>query len=45
MSIVYLQQRIEFLEKAMTVLFEKHHLKGLHLLHRVTREEADSNYK
>ena len=45
MDVVYLQRRIEFLERAITVTLDRHHLKGLHLLSRITREEADDNHK
>ena len=38
MNVVYLQRRIDFLEKSMTVLLDRHHLKGLHLLHRLTQK-------
>jgi hypothetical protein len=44
-DMVYLQRRIEFLERAVTVTLDRHHLKGLHLLSRITREEADESYK
>ena len=45
MDVVYLQRRIEFLERAVAVTLDRHQLKGLHLLSRTTREEADDNYK
>ena len=45
MNVVYLQRRIDFLEKSMTILLDKHHLKGLHLLHRLTQKEANDNFK
>ena len=45
MDVGYLQRRIEFLERAITVLLDRHHLKGLHLLSRMTREEADDHYQ
>jgi hypothetical protein len=32
----YLFRRIDFLEKAVSVLFDRHQLKGLHLLHSLT---------
>ena len=45
MSVVYLQRRVDFLEKSITVLLDRHHLKGLHLLHRLTKKEADDNFR
>ena len=44
-DIIYVNRRIEFLEKAMTILLEKHQLKGLHLLHSMTTEDVCNNYK
>ena len=41
MDVVYLQKRINFLERAMSVVLEKHQLRGLHLLHRATKEETE----
>lgn len=31
MGVVYLQQKIEYLEKAISVFLEEHHLKGIYL--------------
>ena len=45
MSVVYLQRRVDFLEKSITILLDRHHLKGLHLLHRLTKKEADENFR
>ena len=45
MNVVYLQRRVDFLEKSITILLERHHLKGLHLLHRLTKKEADENFR
>jgi len=44
LDIVYLQRRLQFLEKGMEVLFEKHQLKGLYLVHQFTKEGADANF-
>jgi hypothetical protein len=41
---VYLQRRVAFLERAISILFEKHQLTGLYLIRTTTKEEADSNY-
>jgi hypothetical protein len=41
LDIVYLSRRIDFLERAVAVLLEEHQLKGLHLAHHITRQEAD----
>lgn len=41
LDVIHLQRRIAFLEKTMTVLFENHQLKGLHLLKTTTKQEAD----
>lgn len=32
MNVVYLQRRLEYLERAMTILLEPHHRKGLQLI-------------
>ena len=45
MNVVYLQRRIDFLEKAITIVLDRHHIKGLHLVHRLTQKEADDNFK
>lgn len=45
MDVVYLQQRIEYLEKAISVLMEDHHLKGIYLTNIKKRKEIDRNYK
>ena len=41
---IYLYKRIAFLEEAINVLLEKHQLKGLHLVHSLTEEEADRRH-
>ena len=38
MDVVYLQQRIEFLEKSLEILLDKHQIKGLHLLRRLKKK-------
>ena len=45
MNVVYLQRRVDFLEKSLTILLERHQIKGLRLAHRLTKEEADENFK
>ena len=45
MNVIYLQRRVDFLEKSITILLDRHHLKGLHLLHRLTKKEADKNFR
>ena len=45
LDIFYLHKRIAFLESALTLVLERHQLKGLHLVHNVTREESDKKYK
>ena len=45
LCVVFLQKRVEFLEKAISVLLEPHHIKGLHLAHRRTRSEFDDSIK
>jgi hypothetical protein len=37
-DVVLLQKRIIFLEEAITILLEQHHLKGLHLVHNLNQE-------
>ena len=36
LDVVYLQKRIDFLERALPILLEDHQLKGLHLVHDLT---------
>jgi hypothetical protein len=45
MDVVYLHKRITFLERGITVLLEKHQLRGLYLLQRASKEETDRNYE
>ena len=45
LNITYLMQRIDFLEKAVTVLLDRHHLKGLYLSHNPSIEETDEAYQ
>ncbi len=45
LDITYLQKRINFLEKALSVLFEKHQFEALFLCQNITREEADETYE
>lgn len=45
LDVFYLYKRVGFLEEAISILMEKHHLKGLHLIHSLTKEEADSRHK
>lgn len=45
MDVVYLQKRIEYLENAISVLLEEHHLKGIYLFHQIKRKEVDKNYE
>lgn len=45
LDITYLQKRINFLEKALSVLLEKHQFEALFLCQNITREEADETYE
>lgn len=36
MDVEYLLKRVNFLERAIEVLLEDHHLKGLHLLRKLS---------
>ena len=45
MDMVLLQKRIAFLEEAITVLLDSHHLKGIYLVHNLTQEEAERCHK
>ena len=44
MDVVFLQQRVEFLEKSLEILLDKHQLKGLYLL-RLKKKEVDEKYE
>lgn len=37
LDVVYLNKRIAFLEEAISLLFDKHQLKGIHLLHTLSK--------
>ena len=39
MDVIYLNKRITFLEDAISMLFEKHQLKGIYLLHTLNKSE------
>lgn len=41
MGVVYLQQKIEYLEKAISVFLEEHHLKGIYLTRVWWRKEIE----
>lgn len=41
---IYLYKRIAFLEEAISILLERHQLKGLHLIHSLTEEEANRRH-
>ena len=43
LDIININKRIVFLEEAITLLFEKHQLKALHLIQPMTRKEADDH--
>ena len=45
LDVVYLHKRIDFLERALPILLEEHQLKGLHLVHDLTVDEADKKFK
>ena len=45
LDIFYLHKRIAFLEKAMSLLFDEHQLKGLLLCQHLTKEESDSRLR
>ena len=45
LDVIYLQKRIDFLERALPILLEQHQLKGLHLIHDLTVDEAQNNYR
>lgn len=42
-DILYLYKRIEFIERALEVLFDEHQLKVLHLMRNKTFKEAEKN--
>ncbi len=45
LDITYLQKRINFLEKALSVLLEKHQFEALFLCQNINRKEADETYE
>ena len=45
LDVIYLQKRIDFLERALPILLEDHQLKGLHLIHDLTVDEAEKKFK
>lgn len=45
MDVTYLQKRLNFLEKALAVVFEKHQFSSLFLCRTTNEEESDSIYK
>ena len=45
LEISYLQHRIEFLEKSLTVVLGRHQIRGLHFLRTRKREEEDRNFR
>lgn len=45
LDVIYIQHRIVSLEKAVSVLMDKHHLRGINLVYRTSPEEADQKYK
>jgi hypothetical protein len=44
MNVTYLQKRVDFLEKAISILLDKHHLKGLQLLQKADCESSNEKY-
>ena len=44
LDIVYLQKRIDFLEKALSTVLKEHQINGLHLLRGKNRKEVDENH-
>lgn len=48
LDIFYLHKRIAFVEKGISLVFNRHQLKGLHLAQNLTKEDSDevyNNYK
>jgi len=43
--IIFLQKRIDLLDKALPILLEKHQLKGLYLTPAKNRDEVYETYK
>jgi hypothetical protein len=45
LDVVYIQHRIVLLEKAVSVLLDKHHMRGINLIYSITPDEANQKYK
>lgn len=45
MDNIFLHKRISFLEEAITILMEKHQLKGLHLIQHLNEEEVNRRHQ
>lgn len=43
-DVIYLYKRLEFIERALEVIFDTHQMKVLHLMRNKTFKEAESNY-
>ena len=44
-DVIYLYKRLEFIERALEVLFDTHQIKVLHLMRNKTFKEAECNYE
>jgi hypothetical protein len=44
MNVIYLHQRIDFLEKAISILLDKHHIKGIRLLQKADYQSTNEKY-
>ena len=45
LNVVYLNKRIAFLEEAIGVLLKQHQLKGIHLLHSLSKEKTEKDIR
>jgi hypothetical protein len=45
LDVVYLQKRIDVLERALPIMLEEHQVKGLYLMPGRTRQEVDEMYQ
>jgi hypothetical protein len=45
LDVIYLHKRIDFLERALSTLFEEHQIRALYLIHGKTKPEADEHYE
>jgi hypothetical protein len=45
LDIVFLQKRIDVLERALPLVLEEHQLKGLYLTHSKSREEINETFR